>query len=110
MSTGKIINITNRLNREPRFICIGEKNYKVNCSKNAVLEVMELQTNGGAELETIDKILKVLLGSEAFRELEDMELPYDNWQVIFIATLACAMNKTYEEIDESFREATEEHK
>lgn len=105
---GRVINITNKLDREPRFIAIGEKNYLVDCSKNAVLKAMEIQSNGGEDLETIDKVLKILLGNEAFKEIDDMKLPYDNWQVIFIATLACAMNQNYEDVESSFRKATED--
>lgn len=107
--TGKVISISNKLDREPHFIEIDEKLYKVDTSKNAVLRFFELQKKSEAgevtDVEVIDRAIKLFLGNEAFKEIEEKnaEFSFENWKVIYLACLSSAMNKTYEEMEESFR-------
>ncbi|MCR4670583.1 MAG: hypothetical protein K5643_05260 [Saccharofermentans sp.] len=104
---GRVINISNKLDREPRFLIIDEKHkYKVDCTKNAMLKVMALEN--GDDLEQINEILKILLGNEAIKQIEDMNLPFDNWVTIMKAAMAVAMNKDLEDIEDDFRTDTEE--
>ena len=100
---GRVINIANKLDREPRFLVLDETHkYKVNSTKNAVVKVMSL--DGGNDSEQLDEILKILLGNQAFKEIEGMELPYDNWVTIVKAAIAVATNKDFEEVDAEFRD------
>ena len=78
---GRVINIANKLDREPRFLVIDEKHrYKVDCSKNAVSKVME-----------------------AVEEIDSMDLPFDAWTLIVKGALAVAMNKDLEDVESDFR-------
>ena len=108
-STGKIINITNKLNREPKFIMIDESNYKVDCSKNAVIRFMDINKRVEAgeidDISSIDESIKIFLGPEAFNKLNDMKLDFDDWKIIFFACVSAAMNKDLEEVEDSFRKA-----
>ena len=90
---GRVINIANKLDREPRFLVVDDTHrYKVNCTKNVVMKVMDL-----------DEMLKLLIGGEALREIEEMGLPYDNWVIIMKAAVAIATNKSYDEVENDFR-------
>lgn len=100
---GRVINIANKLDREPRFLVIDEKHrYKVNCSKNAVSKVMDLDS-GEKDLKYIDQALKILLGNEAVKEIDSMDLPFDAWTLIVKGALAVAMNKDLEDVESDFR-------
>ena len=100
---GRVINIANKLDREPRFLVIDDNHkYKVDSTKNAVMKVMDL--DGENDAQQLDEILKILLGSKAFKEIEDMGLPYDNWVIIVKAAIAVATNKSFDEVDADFRE------
>lgn len=99
---GRVISIANKLDREPRFLILDETHkYKVNCTKNAVMKVIDLQDDDAKQL---DEILKILLGNEAFKDIEGMELPYDNWVTIVKAAIAVATNKSFDEVEADFRE------
>ena len=100
---GRVINIANKLDREPRFLVIDEKHrYKVDCSKNAVSKVMDLDS-GETDLKYIDQALKILLGNEAVEEIDSMDLPFDAWTLIVKGALAVAMNKDLEDVESDFR-------
>lgn len=100
---GRVINIANKLDREPRFLVIDEKHrYKVDCSKNAVSKVMGLDS-GETDLKYIDQALKILLGNEAVKEIDSMDLPFDAWTLIVKGALAVAMNKDLEDVESDFR-------
>ena len=99
---GRVINISNKLDREPRFLVLDDNHkYKVDCTKNAVIKVMDLDS--GSDHEQLDQILKILLGDKAFKEIEEMNLPYDNWVIIVKASIAVATNKDFDDVDADFR-------
>ena len=98
---GRVINIANKLDREPRFLVVDDKHrYKVDCTKNAVMKVMDLDEK---EPDYIEAILTILIGNEALKDIEEMQLPYDNWVIIMKATVAIATNKSFDEVENDFR-------
>ena len=108
---GRIINIGNKLDREPRFLVVDKDHkYKVDCRKNTVIQFMELadqidnDTNVTDSTKAMDDGIKMLIGEAAFKELEAMELNFDEWLWIFKAVTAVAMNKNLEDADADFRE------
>ena len=103
---GRVINIANKLDREPRFLILDDTHkYKVDCSKNAVLKIMSLEE--GKDAEQMDMIIKILLGNAAFKEIDEMGLPFDNMMIIMKAALAVAMNKNYDDVEADFRDDKE---
>lgn len=99
-----VIDITSRIKNEEKFVVYNGKSYKVDDRKNTMIEVYSL-LNGAKEanIETIDGAMQLLLGKEAVKDFSDFS--YSDYLVPFFATLACVQNKTYEEIEESFRKA-----
>lgn len=107
---GRVINIANKLDREPRFLVIDEEHrYKVDCRKNTIMQFMELsdRIDEAANSESsrlMEDGLKLLLGDKACKEIDSMDLPFDNWQLIFKAAVAVALNKDLKDLDDDFRE------
>lgn len=109
---GKIINITNKLTNEPSFVQIGEKMYKVDASKNAIMEFMlinkRMESGELNDIEAIDETIKRLIGKDVYKEIEKdhPEYTFANWQTIFFACVSGAMNRDIEELEDSFRKTS----
>lgn len=99
-----VIDITNRIKNEEKFVVYNGKSYKVDDRKNTMIEVYSLLNEAKeANIDVIDKAMERLLGKEAIKDFSGFA--YSDYLVPFFATLACVQNKTYEEIEESFRKA-----
>lgn len=99
----KTIDITNRLTDEPKFLKVKKgKVFAISDSKNTVMKVNELlQKDSGAE--TMDAAMKLVLGEDAFRQIEEMDLSMNAYQAIFIGMMALITGKEYEEMEATFR-------
>lgn len=97
-----VIDITGKIKNQEKFIVYNGKNYKVDDRKNTIIEVYAL-LNGGeiTNIDIIDTILEKLLGAEAVKEFDG--LAYEDYLVPFFAAMACVQNKSYEEVESSFR-------
>ena len=97
-----VIDITGKIKNEEKFIVYNGKSYKVNDSKNNMMEVYALLNDEkDANLDTIAKAMSLLIGDEAIKNFDD--LAYSDYLVPFFAALACVQNKTYEDVEASFR-------
>lgn len=96
-----VIDITNKIKNEQKFIMYNGKNYKVDDSKNTIIKVFAIIDEAeGASMEMIDKVLAELLGAEAAKDFENFS--YEDYLVPFFAAMACVQNKSYEEVEQSF--------
>jgi hypothetical protein len=99
-----VIDITNKIKNEQKFIVYNGKNYKVDDRKNTIIEVFSIIDDAnGASVEMIDKVLEKLLGKEAVKDFDGFA--YDDYLVPFFAVMACVQNKSYEEVEQSFRKS-----
>lgn len=99
-----VIDITSRIKNEEKFIVYNGKSYKVDDRKNTMIKVYSILNSAKeATIDTIDSAMTELLGKEAVKDFSGFA--YADYLVPFFATLACVQNKTYEEIEESFRKA-----
>ena len=97
-----VIDITGKIKNEEKFIVYSGKSYKVDDRKNTIVKVYALlESLDNANIEMIDTIMKELLGSEAVKDFEGFA--YEDYLVPFFAAMACVQNKSYEEIEASFR-------
>lgn len=100
-----VIDITNKIKNEEKFIVYNGKSYKVDDRKNTIVKVYSLIDGAsGASIEMIDEVMKLLIGKEAVKDFDGFA--YEDYLVPFFAAMACVQNKTYEEVESSFR-ATE---
>ena len=98
-----VIDITGKIKNEEKFIVWNSKNYKVDDRKNTILQAYAILNDQEMGIETIDKVMALLIGADAVKDFED--LPYRDYLVPFFAAMACVQNKTYEEIEATFRNA-----
>lgn len=105
---GRVINIGNKLDREPRFLILDETHkFKVNCDKNTVMKVMSLESENQEDLKYLDEMLVLLIGKDAVKQIEEMDIPFDGWMIIVKAAIAVATNKDFDEVERDFRSEEE---
>ena len=98
-----VIDITGKIKNEEKFIVWNSKNYKVDDRKNTILQAYAILNDQEMGIETIDKVMALIIGADAVKDFED--LSYQDYLVPFFAAMACVQNKTYEEIEATFRNA-----
>lgn len=99
-----VIDITNKIKNEEKFIAYNGKTYKVDDRKNTIVQVYAaLDSTDGANFEMIEKIMEMLLGKAAVKDFSGLN--YEDYLVPFLAAMACVQNKSYEEVEASFRKA-----
>lgn len=97
-----VIDITSKIKNEEKFIVYNGKSYKVDDRKNTIIEVFSLIDKAeGASVEMIDAVLEKLLGKDAVKDFNGFS--YDDYLVPFFAAMACVQNKSYDEVEKSFR-------
>lgn len=98
------IDITGKIKNEKKFIKFGGKTFKVDDRKNTILQVYALiNENADASPEMIDKVIELTLGREALKAFNN--LSFGDYLIPFFAVMACVQNKTYEEVEASFRKS-----
>ena len=99
-----VIDITNKIKNEEKFIVYNGKSYKVDDRKNTIVQVYALIDGAdGASVDMIDKVMKLLIGKDAVKDFEGFH--YEDYLVPFFAAMACVQNKTYDEVESSFRKS-----
>jgi hypothetical protein len=98
----KIINITDKLGAGRPKIVIGEKEYEVNDSMEAVLKFEELAAE--ATSESMTKAIETSLGGAAIKELDIKKMSVLNFRVLTIAIMAAMQGMEYEEAEARFLE------
>lgn len=97
-----VIDITGKIKNQEKFIVYNGKNYKVDDRKNTIIEVYAHLGSGEIDnLGIIDTVMEKLLGAEAVKDFDG--LAYEDYLVPFFAAMACVQNKSYEEVESSFR-------
>ena len=98
-----VIDITGKIKNEEKFIVYDGKTYKVDDRKNTIVKVFAIIDSAtGASVEMIDQVMEIILGKDAVKDFEGFS--YDDYLVPFFAAMACVQNKSYEEVESSFRE------
>lgn len=101
---GKIIDISAKLCVEDKFLQVAEgKDFKIDDRKNTVIKANKMIQDDPNDPEIIDKIIRLTLGEKAFKEIEAMNLPFSAYQSVFIGIMAAIQDKSYEEVEKSFR-------
>lgn len=99
-----VIDITGKIKNEEKFIVYNGKSYKVDDRKNTIIQVYSIIDNAdGANIEMIDKVMEILLGKAAVKDFEGFA--YEDYLVPFFAAMACVQNKSYDEVEGSFRKS-----
>lgn len=99
-----IINISNKLNNEPKFIILGEgKQYKVNDNYKTLMKASALfEGQNVNEADAMMKSIELILGKTARTEVEEMSI--ENIRVVFTAVMAAVQGLPYEAVEARFQE------
>lgn len=101
-----VLDITGKLKNEEKSIKLGDHVFRVDDTKNTMMEVMALfEQSQSNDIAAIDAVIEKLLGKKASAEIDKMNLRFEDYKVIFIALMACVSNETYEEAESRFQKA-----
>jgi xanthine/uracil permease len=96
----KVVDITGRIRTEEVFIVVDGQEYKIDTSKNAMMEAMALVQ--ADEEHGMDKALDKLLGKKAAAELT-AGISWAGYQALFVSVMAEVTQVPYEEAEARFR-------
>lgn len=97
-----VIDITNKIKNEEKFIVYNGKSYKVDDRKNTIIKVYSiLDAENSANVTMVDAVMKELVGKEAVKDFDGLN--YEDYLVPFFAAMACVQGKSYEAVEASFR-------
>ena len=99
----KVYDITSKLKNEKPVVRIGDKDFNVDNSKDAMIRVNEIIKNNTDDFEIMGHVLSELLGSENAETIENMKLSMSDYKTVFIAVLAGAGDEEFEEVEKRFQ-------
>lgn len=100
----KIIDISTKIANEPKFLLIdNDHQYKVDDRKNTVLKALQIMENGANNVDDMDELIKLTLGSKALKEINEMEISFDGYVTIVKAIMSIISNTPLEEFDKRFQ-------
>jgi len=105
----KVIDISGKLtNERPKIKLSEDKIYEIDDRKNTILKMnQKLQNADIDDIEVIDEMVEMLLGKEAAKEIDGMNLSIASYQAIFIAIMAAITGEEYEIVERRFRESAD---
>nr|DAL98418.1 MAG TPA: hypothetical protein [Caudoviricetes sp.] len=104
----KIIDISAKLtNERPQLKLSEDKVYDIDDRKNTIIVLnQKMQDTDMNDLNAIDDMLKAVLGEQAAKEIDEMNLPISGYQAILIAIMAAITGEEYETAEARFRKET----
>lgn len=104
----KIIDISAKLtNERPKLKLAEDKVYEIDDRKNTIIKMENTLKNSDInDLDFLDKIIGLLLGEKAVKEIDEMDLSISDYQTIVIAIMASIQELEFEEAKQLFRKST----
>ena len=104
----KIIDISAKLtNERPKLKLAEDKIYEIDDRKNTIILLnQKIQDTDVNDINAIDEMISVVLGKEAAKEIDEMNLPMAAYQSIMIAIMAAVTGEDYEVAEARFRKET----
>ena len=101
----KIIDISAKLtNERPKLKLAEDKIYEIDDRKNTIILLnQKIQDTDVNDVNAIDEMISVVLGKEAAKEIDEMNLPMAAYQSIMIAIMAAVTGEDYEVAEARFR-------
>lgn len=101
----KIIDISAKLtNERPQLKLAEDKIYDIDDRKNTIILLnQKMQGSDTNDIDAIDEMIAVVLGGEAAKEIDEMNLPMAAYQSIMIAIMAAVTGEDYEVAEARFR-------
>ena len=104
----KIIDISAKLtNERPKLKLAEDKIYEIDDRKNTIILLnQKIQDTDVNDINAIDEMISVVLGKEAAKEIDEMNLSIAAYQSIMIAIMAAVTGEDYEVAEARFRKET----
>jgi enoyl-CoA hydratase/carnithine racemase len=101
----KVYDISKKITNERPTLKLGEgKAYEIDDRKNTMLLLgQKVKESDTEDIKVLDEIVKMALGEEAAKEIDDMELSVTSYQCIVIAIMAAVAGEEYEAAEARFR-------
>lgn len=101
----KIIDISAKLtNERPKLKLAEDKIYEIDDRKNTIILLnQKIQGTDVNDINAIDEMISVVLGKEAAKEIDEMNLSIAAYQSIMIAIMAAVTGEDYEVAEARFR-------
>lgn len=101
----KIIDISAKLtNERPKLKLAEDKIYEIDDRKNTIILLnQKIQDTDVNDVNAIDEMISVVLGKEAAKEIDEMNLSIAAYQSIMIAIMAAVTGEDYEVAEARFR-------
>lgn len=101
----KHIDLSEMLSNERPTITINGNKYVVNDEKSNILHMnSEMKKEGLSESEMIDKVIVLLLGKKALKEIEAMGFGVSQYLTIFYALIATVNNDEMDVVEKRFQD------
>lgn len=99
-----VIDISTKLGKEKATIKLAEgKVYEVDTSADNYLLVQEKIKNQDFSIETMYKMIEMLMGEKALKEIKEMKLTIPGLKAVIIALSAVVNEVDYEEMEKRFQ-------
>ena len=99
------IDISSKLGKEKATIKLAEgKVYEVDTSADNYLLVQEKIQNEDFSIDTMYKMIEMLMGEKALKEIKEMKLTIPGLRAVIIAVSAVVNEISYEEMEKRFQE------
>lgn len=99
----KTIDITSKLTNERPKLKLGEgKEYEIDNRKNTVLAIQAKIDKDAEGTEYLDEVLELALGKQAVKEINESDISFADYQIIFVAVMAGALGEEYEAVEARF--------
>lgn len=97
------IDISSRLSHEKQTITVAEgKTYEVDCGAETMLKAQDIFKKDDG-LTGLFKIIELLLGKQALKEIKEMKIKVNDLRIITIAIMAQVNEVSYEEMEKRFQ-------
>lgn len=100
----KVYDLTAKIDNEKPVIKIGDKEFKVNDNHKAVI-LVQAELEKKTDTEAFDFVFEKLLGTDAAKEIDAMELSFSSAKTLFMAVMAAASGEELETIESRFQQA-----
>lgn len=105
----KTIDISGKLTNERPVLKLGEgKEYPIDNRKNTVLAIQAKMDEGSGDVANLNEVLELALGEDAAKEINESDISFADYQIIFVAALAGALGEEFEAVEARFLAAKRE--
>lgn len=102
----KVYDLTAKIDNEKPVIKFCGKEFKVNDNHKLVI-LVQTELEKKKDSEAFEFVFEKMLGKEAKKEIDGMDLSFSAIKTLYIAVMAAASGEEFEKVEARFQRATE---